>query len=227
MGQTRAMLSLLMVISVGTLSAWGGERPAPANPKAAWLRKWFTSRKEPKTLAEQLANHRADFPGKTGLCIPYEPSVQQATADLLGQTDRMAAALSKQVDGATACWDDTLTVIGCNVMRFTEPAAARTYFGLALDIQRQLDEKAAKDGSYLGRLLDCRPSGLNWPGAQEVARLDKRYQARPGGVIATSSTVTALAGDMVFILEWQRVTADLDWAQAVFADVLAWRQRQP
>jgi hypothetical protein len=97
--------------------------------------------------------------------------------------------------------------------RLDSAAAARSYFGYALDLERQRDAlPALGDGPTL-RVVESKSTSVRLPELEEAARLDKRVEF--GARTLPITTVCGRAGDFLLQLSWYGTTADMDWAGRV------------
>jgi hypothetical protein len=139
---------------------------------------------------------------------PWTPAMVRQVAELFGEKGRIDKVLAGWDEGRSLVWtskNPPLDQIGLGVIRFANPAAARAYFGFAIDLQRKQDIKLG-DGNTKSREVSLR-------GADQAVRSDGK---RMVWVSAPSLPVTVLlirSGPWVFEWTWYGLPPKIAWAE--------------
>jgi hypothetical protein len=154
----------------------------------------------------------------------WTPEMVAQVAGLMGQRDRAEKVLSAWVEGRSLVWTrkgGSAGQVALSVVRLNGPAGARSYYGLAVDLQRKRDELTAQACGGQMRVLEARADALRLPGVDEGARFDKRVQFGTQAPAIPTALILARAGDTVLELSWHGLEADYGWAQRVIDAFLA------
>jgi hypothetical protein len=187
---------------------------------------WSTIQAEPpaqrRPLSEALAPVGTTLPADqwNAAPLPWTPAMVRQVAEVLGVTQRAEQVLRGWADGASLIWTakrNPTCQVSAAGMRFTTPAGARAYAGLALDLQRKQDEWLVKSSSGLSQVLESRVQTITVKGAEEATRCDKRIRLAPDMPPVSVMIVWLRAGDLIVECSWRDVPADTAWAEKVFA----------
>jgi hypothetical protein len=157
---------------------------------------------------------------------PWTPDMIRRAATLLGETRRMEKVAQAWDAGRSLVWsarDNPGRQVVLGVVRFQDEAAARSYYGLAVDLQRRQDELFGGGPAGAPRLLESRSQPLTLPGLDEAVRCDRRVGPAGKGREVAMTQVCARAGDRVVELTWYDAPADAEWAARVLDEVLKGR----
>jgi hypothetical protein len=144
-------------------------------------------------------------------------------ASALGEAERAERVLhSWQHGAALISTPSASTEVAIGVVRLTDAAAARAYFGLSADLQRKQDELLNTRPNSPQRVSKSRAQAIALVGADEAARTDKEFQpATADGPASQVTTLLVRSGDLVLLFTWRDLPADPDWAGRFLADLLA------
>lgn len=153
----------------------------------------------------------------------WTPQMLTKAADLLGEGKRAGRVAEGWQAGESLVWsarEQPGRQVGVALARFRDEAAARAYVGLAVDLGRKQDEKAATCPGGPA-LKEARSQGLTWEGVDEVVRARKVWQVREGKAGVEVTQVWARKGARVAEFTWQGQPGDEGWARRVVAVLLA------
>jgi hypothetical protein len=171
-------------------------------------------------LASTLERLKKAMPaGGTVAQEEWTPDLVKQVAGLLGQQDRAGRALEAWSEGYCVVWkakNDPARHITITVARLGSTAAARTYFGFALDLQRQRDELSNNPSGLPLRVIDSRYRGVGFQKVDEAVLGDRKLQPAGSNASIPSRTVLARSGDCVVDITWHGIPGDLVWAQGLF-----------
>jgi hypothetical protein len=144
-------------------------------------------------------------------------------ASALGEAERAERVLhSWQHGAALISTPSASTEVAIGVVRLTDAAAARAYFGLSADLQRRQDELLNTRPNSPQRVSKSRSQATTLAGADEAARTDKEFQPATGdGLASQVTTLLVRSSDLVVLFTWRDLPADPDWASRFLADLLA------
>jgi hypothetical protein len=176
------------------------------------------------SLASVLQPLETTFPQSDWVAVQqtWTPAMLTHVAGLLG-TPR------ERVDKVAATWDEGRTLvwaernhpgrqIALTVVRHESPAGARSYFGLALDLQRKQDTAPPGTCGPALQVLQSKSTDLQLEGFDEVVRNDKEMQIGTGQALPVSQ-VMGRAGDLVVECIWHGSTIDADLAAKLLQTV--------
>lgn len=183
---------------------------------------WAQPQAEPR-VADEMAGLKASLPASDwkGEEQAWTPEMFLKAATLLGQRERAEKVVENCSDGHSLVWLHRTdarrqTVLG--VLRFRGADGARSYFGLAADLQRQQDEKI-RGGCGTDRcVLDSRARAVTVAGADEAFCIERRWEV--GGTTITVCQLWARKGCRVLEFSWYGGPADLPWAGRVHQELI-------
>jgi hypothetical protein len=146
---------------------------------------------------------------------PWTPEMFRDVAGMLGEGQRAEKVLQGWDAGRSLVWSARANPgrqVALGVLRFQDAAAARAYYGLAVDLQRKQDELLNVTGS--------RAEALRLNGADEAVRTEKKLRAGDHGGQLTVAQVRARAGERVVEFSWYGVPDDAAWAQRLLDALL-------
>jgi hypothetical protein len=153
---------------------------------------------------------------------PWTPGMFRQVADMLGEGRRAEGVLRGWDAGRSLVWSARANPgrqVALGVLRFQDAAAARAYYGLAVDMQRKQDDLLNSACAGRRAVVESHAEALRLSGADEAVRADKKVQLG-GGEPVSSIHVWARAGERVVEFTWHGVPADPDWAQRVLDGLL-------
>jgi hypothetical protein len=153
----------------------------------------------------------------------WTPAMFRQAAGMLGEERRAERVVQGWDAGRSLVWsarDNPARQVALGVVRFQDAAAARAYYGLAVDLQRKLDELLNAACAGRRAVLESRSQALRLHGADEAVRADKKVQFGEKGEAVSVTQVWARAGERVAEFSWHGVPGDADWAQRVLDVVL-------
>jgi hypothetical protein len=168
-------------------------------------------------LAGALKRVGAIFPSDlwTVEQYPWEPSMLLAAADLIGARPRAEKATEAWRDGQVLFVSSTAPPdrkVGIGAVRLANAAAARSYFGLQIDLKRLVDEKLNQP------VKSNKSQSLTFRGGEEALRIDRELIVGPDqSTTVKETTFLVRSGDLVVEFLWAQLPADQGWAEAVFA----------
>jgi hypothetical protein len=151
---------------------------------------------------------------------PWSPRMVLQVAELLGARDRSEKVLKNWEEGRSLVWmhkSNPLRQVAVGVMRFADPATARSYHGLAIDLQRKQDELIAARCAGTRMVLSSRSQTVPLSGADEAVLTDKQYQV--GSELLPVSTLLVRSGSQVIEFSWHGLGGDVAWAERIFAEL--------
>jgi hypothetical protein len=195
-------------------------------PKLAWVEHpelyCNAELRDPGSLVQILDRLGDDFRKRNWDCNsqPWTPEMVRQVAANLGALDQAERVLHSWKDGAAllckTTGDEELAV---GVVRLTDDAGARAYFGLSADLQRKQDELLNTRPGSPQRVAKSETHSVALPGTDEAVRTDKEFQeegvARPAHV----GTLLTRTGNLVALFTWRELTPDPDWAGRFLADL--------
>jgi hypothetical protein len=110
--------------------------------------------------------------------------------------------------------------VALTVVRHESAAAARSYFGFAVDLQRKQDVlKPGSCGSAI-RVVESQSTAMQLEGFDEAVRNDKKIQFGAGEPMAVR-LLLARAGDLVVECSWHGVAPEPGLAERLLQAVRA------
>ncbi len=152
----------------------------------------------------------------------WTPAMVVQVAGMLGDKTRAAKVVDAWDDGRSLVWakkSDSGCMVGVSAVRFESAAAARAYFGFAVDLQRKRDELSNSDCGLPLRVVESRPKTVTFPGVDEISYADKKMQPTAGGAVIPATFLLARAGEHVYEITWHGLAADVAWAQRVLREL--------
>jgi hypothetical protein len=153
----------------------------------------------------------------------WTPEMVAQVAALLGERDRAERVLAGWEEGRSLVWTKrgmSGRQVALSVVRLGTSAGARSYYGLAVDLQRKRDELTGQACGGQVRVLEARSSALQLPGVDEGARFDKQLQFGSQTPSLPAALILARAGNVVVELTWHGVEADPALAERVLRALL-------
>jgi hypothetical protein len=150
---------------------------------------------------------------------PWTPEMFRDVAGMLGEGQRAEKVLRGWDAGRSLVWAARANPgrqVALGVLRFQDAAAARAYYGLAVDLQRKQDEMLNGAAVVTG----SRAEAVRLNGADEAVRTEKKLRVGDNGVPLTVAQVRARAGDRVIEFSWYGVPDDPAWAQRLLDALL-------
>jgi hypothetical protein len=154
----------------------------------------------------------------------WTPIMLRKAAALLGESNRGDGVADRWVAGRSLTWTgkaQPARQVAAGVIGFADAGAARTYIGLAVDLQRKQDEllnTACADGR---RVVESRSLTVQLKGVDEAAGANKKLQREANGPTTTLTQVWVRQGNRIIELTWTGMEADLAWAQRVVDSLAA------
>jgi hypothetical protein len=150
---------------------------------------------------------------------PWTPEMFRDVAGMLGEGQRAEKVLRGWDAGRSLVWSARANPgrqVALGVLRFQDAAAARAYYGLAVDLQRKQDE--ALKGT--AAVVESRAEALRLNGTDEAVRAERKLRVGDNGAQVTVSQVWARAGERVVEFSWHGVPCDTAWAQRLLDTLL-------
>lgn len=152
---------------------------------------------------------------------PWTPAMVREVAELFGAKERAEKCLTAWREGGCLVWRDKRNPrveVAVGAVQFADAAAARAYYGLSVDLQREQDNLLNATPGAPQRVVWSRSESVTIAGAEEAVRTEKRFQ--PVGGTEPPIAVTTLllrAGERVVLFTWRDGPADPDWASRLLA----------
>ncbi len=153
-----------------------------------------------------------------GMQQPWTPAEDQPAAELLGEGDRAEKVLAAWDEGGSLVWvsrSNPTHQVALSLARFADAAAARAYFGFAVDLQRKSDGLMASACTSGQRVVESRTTDVSLRGTDQAVRNDRQLQFGTTAPPVPVGRLLARAGDLVIVVAWQSVPADVAWAERV------------
>lgn len=154
---------------------------------------------------------------------PWTPAMFRQVAGMLGEGPRAERVVRGWDAGRSLVWsarDNPARQVALGVVRFQDTAAARAYYGLAVDLQRKQDELLGAACAGRRGLLESRSQALRLSGADEAVCSKRKMHVGDKGEPVTITQVWAWAGERVVEFSWHGVPGDAGWAQRVLDALL-------
>jgi hypothetical protein len=151
---------------------------------------------------------------------PWTAAMLREAAGMLGEGQRGEKVSQGWDAGRLLVWSARANPghqVSVGVIRFQDAAAARAYYGLAVDLQRKQDELLSGAGR---RPVESHTEALHLTGADEALRADKKVRLTDNGAPLSVTQMWARIGERVVEFSWHGVPGDTDWAQRVLDAVL-------
>jgi hypothetical protein len=152
---------------------------------------------------------------------PWTAAMLREAGGMLGEAQRADKVAQGWDAGRLLVWSARANPghqVTVGVLRFQDAAAARAYYGLAVDLQRKQDELLGKAGG--GRPVESHTEALRLNGADEAMRADKTVHLGDKGESLAITQVWARAGERVVEFSWRGARGDAEWAQRVLDTIL-------
>ena len=149
---------------------------------------------------------------------PWSPSMVIQAAARFDVKGKQTEFVSSWEEGHALEWAEQqqpYRQVRLGAAKFTDPRAARSYFGLAIELQRKLDQTLGAS------LLDAKSAPVKLQGAEEAVRCDRVF--RPVGNYPPHVTSTLLVRSKKMVLEfgWYGQPADVAWAERLLPELLS------
>jgi hypothetical protein len=173
-----------------------------------------------KDLTAVLSHLEASLPTLewTATQQSWSPAMIRQVAELFGEKDRAEKIMPLWDEGRSLVWTckkDSGRQVALSVVRFGNAAGARSYFGLAVDLQRKRDALVGNSCTAGMRILESRSAAVTLRRAEEAVRSDKKIQFSSGKVSIPVCTLLARFGDLVLECTWHGLEGDTAWAEKV------------
>lgn len=155
---------------------------------------------------------------------PWTPEMVRQVAVNLGAQEQVERVLHSWQDGAALLYvpktEGAEAEVALGVVRLTDAAGARAYFGLSSELQRKQDELLNTRPNSPQRVAKSETHTLPLAGADEAVRTDKEFQPAEGRP-ARVTTLLVRSGNLVALFTWRELAPDPDWASRFLAELLA------
>lgn len=144
------------------------------------------------------------------------PGMVREVAGMLHEQARAEVVLKNWEEGRTLVFfapngGGSMVV---NLTRFETPAAARSYHGLSLDLQRKRDEIMNSNCTGSCKVLESRCESVEVPRSDAAVRCYKKVQYSDGRAVA-ADMVYVLAGSLVIEIDGFSTSVEPGWARQV------------
>ena len=176
-------------------------------------------------LADTLKRLEGALPAEEWQAMqqPWTADMFRDVAGMLGEGQRAEKVVRGWDAGRLLVWSARANPgrhVALGVLRFQDAAAARGYYGLAVDLQRKQDELLNAACAGRPAVLDSHAEALRLNGADEAVRSEKKVRLGDKGEPVTITQVWARAGERVVEFSWHGVAGDATWAQHLLDAVL-------
>ncbi len=176
-------------------------------------------------LAEILSRLEGALPASEWRAAqqPWTPGMLKQVAALLGEQQRVEKVAEGWDAGRLLMWSSREhpgRQVTLGLLRFQDAAAARAYYGLALDLQRKQDELLSAACATRACVVESRTEVLHLVGADEAMRAEKRVRVGEHAEPTTITLVWARAGERVVEFSWHGQPCDTAWAQRMLDLIL-------
>jgi hypothetical protein len=147
---------------------------------------------------------------------PWTPSLLRQVASTLEVSKRVEALLPHWVEGRSLVWlnpKNASEYVALSLVCLDNSQAARSYYGLAVDIQRKRDEWLARTLGQQTHIEASRFVSVGLPGTEEAIQNNKILQSGPTGARLPMTLLVARRGPWVVEMHWNGVPANLRWAE--------------
>jgi len=196
-------------------------------PKLAWVEHpelyCNAELRAPDSLVQVLDRLGDEFRKRNWDCNPqpWTPEMVRQVAANLGAQEQTERVLHSWKDGAALLCKTNAGAgeLAVGVVRLTDEAGARAYFGLSAELQRKQDELLNTRPDSPQRVAKSETHALPLPGTDEAVRTDKEFQEEALAQPAHVSTLLVRTGHLVALFTWRELTPDPDWAGRFLADL--------
>jgi hypothetical protein len=154
---------------------------------------------------------------------PWTPSLLRQVASTLEVSKRVEALLPHWVEGRTHHShkpNKPTQNLALSLVCLDNPQAARSYYGLAVDIQRKRDEWLARTLGQQTQIEASRFVSVRLPGTEEAIQNNKILQSGPTGSRLPMTLLVARRGPWVVEMHWNGVPANLRWAEQAIQGIV-------
>lgn len=153
--------------------------------------------------------------------LPWTPEMVREVAANLGTQDQAERVLRSWRDGAALLCGKAAAPgeLALGVVRLTDDAGARAYFGLSADMQRQQDELLNTRPNSPQRVARSETHTLPLPGTDEAVQTDKEFKETATGQPSHVTTLLVRASNLVVLFTWRELPPDPDWAGRLLGDL--------
>jgi hypothetical protein len=171
-------------------------------------------------LSATLEQLKAALPASDWSLAPQEwtPAMVIQAAGLLGEQHRAERVVASWDEGRSLVWTQKTNParqIAISLVRLETAAAARAYFGFAVELHRKRDQLSNNPCGLPLRVIDARSHTVSLRGVEEAVVNDKKLQPANSSALITSRVLLAHVGDRVIEITWHGTPGDLAWAQQV------------
>lgn len=156
------------------------------------------------------------FPGWQSSQQPWTPSLLKQVAVTLEVTKRVEALLPHWVEGRSLIWlnpKDASEYVALSLVCLDGPQAARSYYGLAVDIQRQRDGWLARTLGQHTHIEASKFVSVRLAGTAEAIQNNKILQTGSADSRLAMTMILARCGSSVVEIHWNGVPVNLPWAE--------------
>jgi hypothetical protein len=176
-------------------------------------------------LAQTLARLEGALPAAEWQAAqqPWTPAMFKQVAALLGDEQRAEKVTAGWDAGRLLVWSSRGNPgqqVTLGLLRFQDAAAARAYYGFAVDLQRKQDELLSAACAARGCVVESRNESLHLAGADEAMRAEKKVRTGDKGEPLSITQVWVRTGERVVEFSWRGVPADTAWAQRLVDQIL-------
>jgi hypothetical protein len=154
---------------------------------------------------------------------PWTPAMFKQVAALLGDEQRAEKVTAGWDAGRLLVWSSRGNLgqqVTLGLLRFQDAAAARAYYGFAVDLQRKQDELLSAACAARGCVVESRNESLRLAGADEAMRAEKKVRTGDKGEPLSITQVWVRTGERVVEFSWRGVPGDAAWAQRLLDQIL-------
>jgi hypothetical protein len=176
-------------------------------------------------LGEALGRLEAALPAAEWRATqqPWTAGMFKQAATLLGEEARAEKVAAGWDAGRLLVWSSRAhpgRQVTLGLLRFQDAAAARAYYGLAVDLQRKQDELLSAACAARACVMESRSEVLRLAGADEAMRTEKKVRTGEQSEPATITMAWVRAGERVIEFSWHGQPCDTAWAQRVLDTIL-------
>jgi hypothetical protein len=153
---------------------------------------------------------------------PWTPAMVCQVAGMLGERERAEGLVRPWEEGRLCVWSSKKSPdrqVAVGVVRFENAAAARAYYGFAVDMQRKQDERLANSGGF-PHVAGSQARAVTLPGTDEAQWRDKRMQWTANAEPTPVNMLVVRAGVFVVEITWHGQPGDRSWAEGVLQKVV-------
>jgi hypothetical protein len=148
----------------------------------------------------------------------WSPAMIRQVAELFGEKERAEKIMALWDEGRSLVWTCKKAPgrqVALSVVRFESAEGARSYFGLALDLQRKRDAMVGNSCTAGMQVIESRSADLALRRADQAVRSDKKIQFSSPKTSIPVCTVLARFGNLVLECTWHGLEGDMPWAEKV------------